>query len=44
MNQNKKPSWKERFPNWTPSEIMILAIITTTINVITIVVNVLRWL
>lgn len=24
MNQNKKPSWKERLSNWVPSELLFV--------------------
>lgn len=24
MNQNKKPSWKERLSNWVPSEFLVV--------------------
>lgn len=41
MNDKEKPSHKH---DWTPSEIMLLAIITTAINVITVIVNALKWL
>lgn len=26
MNQNKKPSWKERLSNWTTADLMRLAL------------------
>lgn len=33
MNQNKKPSWKERLSNWTSADYMIASIIITSVNV-----------
>lgn len=33
MNQNKKPSWRERLSNWTPADYMIASIIITSVNI-----------
>lgn len=43
MDNNKKTSWKERLSGWTPTEIMIAAIIVTAINVSLVVFQIL-WL
>lgn len=44
MNNDKKPSWKERLSNWAPTDIMVAAVIITAINVSLVVFQILWWL
>lgn len=44
MNNDKKPSWKERLSSWAPTEIMVAAVIVTAINVSLVVFQILWWL
>lgn len=44
MNNDKKPSWKERISNWAPTDIMVAAVIVTAINVSLVIFQILWWL
>ena len=43
MNNDKKPSWKERISNWSPTDIMVAVVIVTAINVSLVVFQILWW-